>query len=688
MTLLHIKHFKKTSQRNAKMVSGIDLSNLDRDTSPRENFYRFANGGWIDRNPIPAEYSRWGAFEELNELSNAQLRNILDSCRDAILNDGSTVDAHVVAIGTLYATGLDEDAANKHGFNPLQDVFAAIDAVETPAQVAVLKARMSADMGVDGGLFAFYSIPDAKNSAWEVATISQSAALGIGDRDFYVLPDKESVRDAYVVHLQQMLEMSGASCSEVDAQDILALETSLAEVMLTRTERRNPLKVYNKFEGTADFATRTNTKELIPWKDVFAAFGLPDDFGVLIVDHPPYFTHLAETLHSTPLSTWKRYLRYHALLSMAHCLGTDSEQECFDFHSKLMTGQKEMKPRWKRVLNKSVGELLEDSLGMKYTEKHFTPATKEMCNDMVNILKEVLAKHLKGVDWMAEKTKERALLKLSRFRAMIGYPNKWDEEGIEELAAQLSVKKSFADNVRLCSVRMFGKSMGRINKAVDPDRWEMPSYMVNAYYHPLKNVIVFPAAILQPPFLIHPTHNAPDGDPAVNYSAIGAVICHEITHGYDDQGRRFDERGELVDWWTATDAEEYERRADRMIKLCETFEVHGKTLNGKLCLGENIADFGGVRIAFEGLQQYQQTRGRLSNIDGFTPEQRFFLGWASVWRNNIHKENALKRVIMDPHAPGEFRANVVQILDEFHSAFDVREGDKMWAPTELRCDIW
>lgn len=668
------------------MVSGIDIANLDRKTSPRENFYRFANGGWLDRNPIPAEYSRWGAFEELNELSNSQLRVILDECHKAAESDDAT-DAHTKAIGVLYATGLDEAAATAHGVTPLADVYEAIDLASTPAELVLLKARMSAKMGVHGGLFAFYSIPDAKNSSWEVAALSQSAALGIGDRDFYTMPDKQKIRDGYVAHVLRLLRLSGVDVTEADAAALLELEISLAEKMLTRTERRDPHRIYNKFESIDDLAERTETSSL-PWADVFAAYGLPAEFGVVIVDNPAYFTYLAEQLQKVPMETWKLYMRYHATLSMAQFLGADVEQERFDFHTKEMTGQKEMKPRWKRVLNGAVGDLLEDSLGMKYTARHFSSAAKDMCLGMVQNLTQVLGEHLKTVEWMEEVTKEKALLKLSKFRPLIGYPNKWDEEGIEELAAELSVDKSYTSNVRLCQVREFKQMTARINKAVDPDRWEMPSYMVNAYYHPLKNVIVFPAAILQPPFLIHPTPEAPEGDPAVNYSAIGAVICHEITHGYDDQGRRFDERGELVDWWTTRDAAEYERRAARMIALCERFDVHGEKLNGKMCLGENIADFGGTKIAFEGLQRYQKLHGKIADIDGFTAEQRFFLGWASVWRNNIHKENALKRVVMDPHAPGEFRANIVQILDEFHQAFDVKEGDPMWAPEDVRCDIW
>lgn len=677
------------------MVSGIDTSNLDRSVSPSLNFYRFANGGWLQRNPIPAEYSRWGAPEELNELSNDQLRTILDHCR-ARLNSVNTEntqdvkpDVHTSVIGALYSTGLDVESAAKHGFDPVQDVLSCIDAVSSPADVVVLKARMSCELGVRGGLFSFYSLPDATNSSWEVACLSQSGALGIGDRDFYVLEDKKSTRTAYVEHVHRFLNLAASSCTHEQVEAFMELETSLAENMLTRTERRDPKRVYNKFENITDLAQRTETVGKMPWKKLFQVYGFTEEeLGVIIVDNPSYLTYLAGKLETTPLETWKLYLRFHALISMADFLTPAAEEEKFEFYNRTMTGQKEMKPRWKRVLSNSVGDLLGDSLGMKYTEAHFSPRAKEMVLEMVHVFIEVIADKLKGFEWMEDVTKEKALLKLSKFVPKVGFPEKWEIDGIPELAQKVSTENSFAQNVRLCNVRAFKQVTQRINKPVDPNRWEMPAFMVNAYYHPLKNVIVFPAAILQPPFLFHPTDTAPDGDPAVNYSAIGAVICHEITHGFDDQGRQFDQKGELVDWWTNKDAEEYVRRAEKMVKLCNNFEVHGKPLNGKMCLGENIADFGGVRIAYEGLQKYQMKHGKLPEIDGFTAEQRFFLGWASIWRNNITKENALKRIIMDVHAPGEFRANIVQILHEFHAAFDVKKGDKMWSPPELRCDIW
>ncbi len=516
------------------MTTGIKLDNLDQSTSPQDNFYRFVNGGWIDRNPISAklEYSRWGAFEEVDEKSNEQLKVILEECSEKVLNHDESeppLDIHTSAIGSLYASGMDEKACNEFGFSPLSDVFQEIEMIQSTSEIFPLKARLTAEFGVHGGLFAIYSKPDAKNSKWEVAALSQSSALGIGDRDFYILADKKEIRDHYIAHLQRLLTLSGIECNEQNASEILELETSLAEKMLSRTERRDPKTVYNSFESIEDFAMRTETADQIQWNEVFKLFGFENGkVGKIIVDNPKYFTYLVDRLNTYSLSTWRQYLRYHVLRSMSSYLSEEAESELFYFHNEIMVGQRAMKPRWKRVLRGSVSGLLQDSLGMKYTQSHFSPSAKTLVLNMTKSLTEVLEEKLKNSSWMSEKTKEKALLKLSRFRPMIGYPDKWDENGISELAFDLDHKKSYASNVRLCNILQFRKAMRRINKPVDPNRWQMPAFMVNAYFSPLKNIIVFPAAILQPPFLIQPTSEAPEGDPAINYSAIGAVICRKL----------------------------------------------------------------------------------------------------------------------------------------------------------------
>lgn len=510
-------------------VNGIDIANLDRSVSPTDNFYKFANGGWIAKNPIPGEYSRWGAFEELNELSNSQLRAILEEC----VEDKDSTDPNRRAVRILYATGMDEESCAKQGLEPLKDVFAAIDEVKTGDDVLRLSAKMKREMGVSGGVFATYSLPDAKNSSWEVVVISQSSSLGIGDRDFYFRDDKQEIRDKYVAHIGRMLSLGGF-CTEEDsakkAKELMDLETKIAESCKTKTELRDPIKSYNKFDGINDLTDRTKGEQSLSWKEYFSLLGLSEEAcKTIIVDNPAFFVNLAGLIHDTDVETWKTYLRYHVLKHMSDFLSPEFEKEAFSFFGTTMTGQPEMKPRWKRVLNDGVTDMLEDSLGILYTSRHFTAAAKEACLEMVNVLTEVLRKRIDELDWMQSSTKEKAKQKLTKFRPMIGYPDKWDVEDVPDLLEEIAEDKPYVTNVRACRVRNFRKVVERIDRPVDADRWEMPSTLVNAYFHPLKNVIVFPAAILQPPFFFHPSEDSPYGDPAVNFSAIGAVICHEIS---------------------------------------------------------------------------------------------------------------------------------------------------------------
>lgn len=509
-------------------VTGTNVENLDRSVSPKDNFYRFANGGWLNKNPIPSSYSRWGAFEELNEKSNEQLRAILEEC----VADPAT-DSNRRAVAILYATGMDEDKCASAGLTPLRDVFDAIDAVTDGDALFRLSAALRSKYGVSNGLFAVYSLPDAKNATWEVVSLSQSGALGIGDRDFYFRDDKEDIRDKYVEHVARMFVLTGF-CKEDEAKDVAAehmkLETKMAESCMTKTDMRDPLKTYNKCEGIDALVEKTKAEKMLPWADFFETLGLTKEAcKTIVVDNPAFFTNLNTLLSETPIDTWKAYMRFHVLKQMANFLSPQIKDEEFSFFGKAMTGQPELKPRWKRVLNAGVTDMLEDSLGILYTDRHFNATAKKACLDMVHVLTDVLRKRIDEVDWMQDATKEKAKQKLNQFRPMIGYPDRWDVDDIPDLLEKISMDKTYCENVRACNVRNFRKVIERIDKPVDPDRWEMPSTLVNAYFHPLKNVIVFPAAILQPPFFFHPTKDSPYGDPAVNFSAIGAVICHEIS---------------------------------------------------------------------------------------------------------------------------------------------------------------
>lgn len=509
-------------------LKAIDPENMDRSVSPTDDFYQFSNGGWLKKNEIPAEHSRWGTFEELNELSMKQLRDILDQC----VSETDSEDPNLRAVAVLYSTGMDEATCEAYGISPLSDVFSAIDEIEDPSDIIRLAARFRSEMGVHGGLFSFSSSPDAKNSSWEVIALSQDSSLGIGDRDFYFSDDRQSTREKYITHIANMLRIGGfcPGDEECSAKQMMELEIKLAGSCMTQVEHRDPDKTYNKFEGVESLASRTSPDGIIPWSDYFNIIGLKEEaLETILLDNPSYFEMLSSQLQKTPLHIWKTYLRFHTMKSMSDYVGPDVEEESFSFYGKTMTGQPEMKQRWKRVLNAGITELLRDSLGLLYTEKHFTSIAKKSCLDMVNVLIDVWKERIQELDWMQEETKGKALQKLARFRPMIGYPDKWDVEDIPKLLNIISSDKSYAANVRACNVRCFKKIVERIHKPVDPGRWEMSATVVNAYFDPLKNVIVFPAAILQPPFFFHPTEDEPYGDVAVNFSAIGAIICHEIS---------------------------------------------------------------------------------------------------------------------------------------------------------------
>lgn len=674
---------------SVESVRGLDPENLDRTVSPAENFYRFANGKWLDSNPIPDEYSRWGSFEQLHELSQEQLHVILEQCK-AIVSESQgneNIDMHTKLVGILYATGIDEEACDMNGFKPMEDVYDMIDGAETVSDLFALVASLSVDHGVSAGFCSMGDRPDAKNSNWSIAYLSQSGNLGIGDRDFYLEDDKKDIREKYEEHVERMLKLSGIHDDVANkAKAMMNLETRIAESCMTMTERRDPHKTYNKFSSPEDLAKRTNTDGKIPWQKYFALMGLEGDFGGIVLENPAFVERMGELFESEDLSTWKTYARYHATNSMAPYLGNDAVKENFAFHTKVMSGQPEMKPRWKRICA-HVGSLMEESLGIKYVERHFSPHAKKVCKEMVDILTDVLRSRFDEIEWMGPETKKRAHTKLDRFRAKIGYPDRWDIEHCRDLVESLKLDAPYAFNVRSAMAIETKRSVKRVNKPVDPEKWYFAPYIVNACFVPTRVEILFPSAILQPPFFIPPTKDSPHGDPPVNFAAIGAVICHEISHGYDDQGRKYDENGELNDWWTQEDSDEYNRRAEKMVEQFNEFKVHGVPVNGKLCLGENVADLGGVKLAYIGLKRFMKEHGRPADIDGFTPEQRFFLSWyalfnvtfhigfcdseenlrsqrctyflfvtflsyfsvvrATIWRNNIRKEMALKRIVMD-----------------------------------------
>lgn len=516
------------------VTSAISLDNIDNNVSPAENFYKYANGGWLAKNPIPPEHARWGSFEQLIDLVNDQLKAILGECIEDCSN-GKDKSPSAKAIAILYASGMNEAARNEAGVQPIKDILTVIDNLQSTEQVLPLNGQMRTLYGVSPGLLNIYSSPDDKNSSWEVLKLTQHGALGLPDRDFYVLEDKEEMCKKYIQHVAKMLLLGGCQpnldAATSAAEKFFQLEKTLAKACLTRTQLRDPIKTYHNYSGTKQLSEATEPEgKYLPWSKFFSEMNITEEAAkTILCDNPEYCKALAEQLQETPLDVWKTALQFRTLKSTADYLSTEIEQEKFEFYGKVMVGQQQMKPRWKRVLVGGVVGLLEDSIGKMYTDRHFGSDAKEACLYMVNILTEILRKKIEKVDWMEPDTKEKAKEKLDKFRPMIGYPDKWDIEDIPQLLEQVGMDKPYATNARACEVREFRKMVERIDKAVDPNKWEMPACMVNAYFHPNKNVIVFPAAILQPPFFYHPTPEAPYGDVPVNFSAIGAVICHEIT---------------------------------------------------------------------------------------------------------------------------------------------------------------
>ncbi|XXQ37494.1 Peptidase M13 N-terminal domain-containing protein [Plasmodiophora brassicae] len=659
----------------ARMASGeapaISVGNLDRSTPPGDDFYRFANGAWLDANPTPpGEFARFGTFEVLAERNREYLKAIVEEAADD------------TQVGAFYSSGMNEGLCETAGVTPLEPEFQRISSA-TSAHALMRAVGHLHKLGVSC-CFAMSASPDSKNSSWVLLHLYQSG-LSLPDRDYYTLPDKAEIREKFVAHVAKMLSMLGHADGHERAREILRLETVLAEASLTRTERRDPHRVYNKFGSVAELANATGLSvEAI--RAYFDGIGISAEDMPIIVDNPAFLTKLAELLNDAKTDTWHTYLRWHLLSGAAPFLSAKFVNEDFEFFQKTLEGQQEPKPRWKRVLS-VVGSRLETPLAQLYVQRHFPEVAKQRCIEMVAWLKESLRKRLEGLEWMGSETKKNALRKLDAFGVKIGFPDKWEDYS----RVQVSAKLPYVVNEWAGAIDDRRREIERLNKPVDRTQWHMPPFMVNAYFNPELNEIVFPAAILQPPFFIPPTSEMPFGDVPVNLGAIGAVIGHEMTHGFDDQGRKYAWDGNLTDWWTPSDADAFKARADVIIKQFDSYTVEGKPVNGKLTQGENIADLGGLKIAHAALDQFLRDHSDVNGsvIDGFTPHQRFFLSWAQIWRNVIRPEAALQRLITDPHAPGSLRVNgPLSNLVEFYKAFGVAPGAPMWRDPAERCAVW
>ncbi|MFN2507523.1 MAG: M13 family metallopeptidase [Chthoniobacterales bacterium] len=650
----------------------FDIKNMDTSVDPGVDFYTYANGGWLKNNPIPPEFSRWGSFNELAEKNNEALRQVAEKA--AKTKADPKLAPEVQKVGDYYASGMDEKAVEAAKDKPLAAELKLIDGIKNRGDVLKAIAHLH-NMGV-GAFFGFTSGADDKNASMVIAQAYQGG-LGLPDRDYYTKEDDASkkLREQYVEHVANMLGFLGdpIPVATERARKVMAIETALAVPARTRVELRDPEKNYNKM-------TQAELQALTPdwaWAEYFKGINLTEP-GDINVGQPDFFKAANQVFASTSIEDWKTYLRWQLIKAVAAELSSAFVNEQFRFFGQTLTGAEKLKERWKRVVE-STDASIGEALGKLYVADNFPPESKARMLELVKNVQEAMADSIKTRDWMDDATKQEALKKLAAFTVKIGYPDKWRDYSTLKID-----RVSYAGNAIRAAVFETDRQLKKVGKPIDRSEWGMTPPTVNAYYNPNMNEIVFPAGILQPPFF-----NA-KADDAINYGGIGAVIAHEISHGFDDQGRQFDAQGNLRDWWTPESAAKYKERAERIVQQYEEYEpLPGQRINGKLTLGENIADDGGVKLAFAALQKALEKSGKREKIDGFTPEQRFFLGWAQVWRANTREEDIKRRLMVDSHSPTQFRANgPLSNTPEFQKAFKLPDGCPMVRPPDKRVSIW
>lgn len=662
----------QTGSHAQNSVRGIDTANLCTTCKACDDFYQYANGGWLAKNEIPAAFSTWGTTSALREKNVAALRQILE---DAAKNTAAPAGSNEQKIGDFYASCTDEPRIESLGAKPLAPEIANINKMTSVKDLPTTLGKLH-DMSIQA-LFGFGAVQDFKNSS-VVNAIAAQGGLALPDRDYYLKDDEKSksTRDAYVRHVTNMFKLLGddADKAAAEAQTVLKIETQLAQNSLDRVSRRDLSKQYNKM-------TVADLKAVTPdfdWSAYLKALGAPK-FADVNMAHPAFFKAVDGMLSTVPLDDWKTYLRWQLVHDAAEALSSAFVNENFDFYGKTLNGTKELLPRWRRCVM-ATDRTLGEALGEVYVKKAFPPEAKARMKELVNNLIAALREDIMTLTWMSEPTRKQAIAKLESFAVKIGYPDKWRDY------SNLKIDRtSYVDNLLRASRFEVHRGLSKIGRPVDKTEWGMTPPTINAYYNPLMAEIVFPAGILQPPYF---DLNADD---AVNYGAIGGVIGHEMSHGFDDQGRKFDAKGNLADWWTEADAKNYMERATCVEQQFSGFRVEevGLNQNGKLVLGESIGDLGGLKIAWLAFQKSLQGKPRPANIDGFTPEQRFFLGWAQVWGRNQRVEAIRQQMLTDPHPLGRFRVNgPISNMPQFAEAFGCKAGDAMVRPADKRCQVW
>ena len=647
----------------------LDPAQFAADTKACADLNAYVNAAWLKANPVPADRTAWGTFEVLGERSLQAQHDIVKEAGAGKAAAGSIERK----IGDFYATGIDADALNKAGAAPLKPYLAEIEGIDDTGELAAwLRSSYAKGQGL---LFGFFGTPDFKNSEMVIAYATQGG-LSLPERAYY-LEDKDDykrIREAFVVHVQRTLQLSGvpAEAAAAQARAVLAFETRLAKVSLSPVELRDPSKFYNPL--SLDAADKVTPH--FSWPQFFDAQGLERP-AMFSLAQPGFFAELDAMMAQTPIADWKAYLRYQTVNAAAPYLGDAFVAENFGFYSKTLRGQDEMRPRWKRVLG-TINDGMGEALGQLYVARTFPPESKAAALELVNNLSKALKVRIERLDWMGAETKQKALQKWAAFTPKIGYPDKWRSwDGLDVR------RDSYLDNVVRASAFNYRWQLSQIGKPVDKTLWGMSPQTVNAYYNPLQNEIVFPAAILQPPFF------DALADPALNYGGIGAVIGHEMLHGYDDKGSQFDAEGNFETWWTDADRAAFEQRTAKLVGQFDGYEaIDGLHVKGELTLGENIADLGGLSVAYDAFRMATANQ-RLQPIDAMTPDQRFFANWAVVWRRNFTPEELRVRLNTDSHAPANFRAiGAPSNMPEFAQAYECMAGDGMVRGDKERVVIW
>lgn len=657
-------------QKEAKSTSGIDLANMDTTVSAGTDFFRYACGGWNDAHPLTAEYSRYGTFDELFENSQKQLRELIEGLAAQKNNQAGSA---AQKIGDLYNMAMDSVTLNKQGAEPVKAMLDKIAGLKDKSEIVPMMTEM-AHIGI-GTYFHSYVYADPKNSSLNIFQMGQGG-INLGEKEYYLDTDSitQNIREQYKLYIGKLFQLAGFS--EADAQqkvaDVMEIETAIAKVSRSATELRDPEANYHKMS----FDELKKTIAGIDWDAYMKGLGIQAP-AELNVEQVEPIQEVARLMNTLPLSKHVSYLEYNLLDAAASCLSDDFVAARFDFYGKVLSGRQVNQPRWKRAVN-SVNGMLGELVGEMYVEKYFPAAAKERMVKLVKNLQTALGERIDAQEWMSDNTKIRAHEKLAAFHVKVGYPDKWKDY------SKLEIKNdSYWANVCRASEWGFNDMYSRIGKPVDKDEWLMTPQTVNAYYNPSTNEICFPAAILQPPFFNM------EADDAANYGAIGVVIGHEMTHGFDDQGRQFDKDGNLTDWWAPGDADRFKERAQVMVDFFNKIEVlPGLQANGELTLGENLADHGGLNVAYLAFQNATKD-APLGVVDGFTPEQRFFLAYATLWAGNIRDEQIRVYTKSDPHSLGKWRVNgALPHIQAWYDAFHITPSDPLYVAPENRVNVW